>query len=59
MPDVKLDPDRRRAAQTRMTLALRAAKHHERMAAAERAKAEQIARTWQIELSQDLPAAEA
>lgn len=57
MPDtVQLDARRREAAQHRIDHALRAAAYHEAAAKRERAKAEQIARTWQIELPQELPA---
>jgi hypothetical protein len=56
MPDVQLDARRREAAQQRIDHALRAAAYHEAAAKRERSKAEQIARTWQIELRQDSPA---
>lgn len=43
---VELDPARQSAAAKRHAEALRNAKYHEQRAAAERAKADQIARTW-------------
>lgn len=48
--DVRIDPDRQRAAGERVKTALRNAEYHMRRADAERAKAEQLARTWDLRI---------
>jgi hypothetical protein len=48
-----LDPKRVAAAQARALLALKAAARYERQAAAERAKADTLARTWGFTLTKE------
>ena len=49
---VRLEADRVEAAKRRAATALAVARHHERQAAGERAKAAQLARTWGFDVSE-------